>query len=74
MNIELGDTKLPSIINDPFAKNRVTAIRLHYYPQRGNCNGSVEFENGATKGEQNFNGSSFDEVVLKMKAMLENMS
>jgi hypothetical protein len=55
----------------------VTRIYVSFYKNifGGNfsASGSVEFQNGNTKGEQNFTGETFDEVVLKIKAMLENL-
>jgi hypothetical protein len=78
MNIEnIGNEKLPSIICDPFCKVKVEAIRVHYtkssFSGKWSCSGTVEFKNNNTSGEQRFEGATFDEVVLKIKAMLDNL-
>ncbi len=74
------NAKLPSIIKDPFALKKVNRIYVSYYPNGvlsssngPHCSGSIEFINGNTKGEQQFEGHDFDEVVLKMKAVLEEL-
>jgi hypothetical protein len=73
---EMGNEKLPSVINDPFKKSKVTSVTVRAYESLSNkfiFYGRVEFKNEATKGEQEFYGSSFDDVVLKIKAMLDNL-
>lgn len=73
---DMGNEKLPSIINDPFRKNKVVTISTYsYQTYSGNWNftGKVEFSNGNTKGEQKFEGENFDHVVLKIKALLEEL-
>ena len=74
----LGNNKLPSIIVDPFKKNKVTRVSVYSSPGWGKhddwqSNGVVEFTNGDTKGEQRFQAKTFDEVVLLIKNMLENL-
>ena len=68
---------LPSVVNDPFKKNKVTRVYVSYSKkwvgEGFDCCGSVEFKNGDTNGEQRFHGETFDEVVLKIKAMLETL-
>ncbi len=72
-----GNEKLPSVINDPFDKNNIESI--HVWFSRGiisgkmSATGKVEFKNGDTSGEQMFRAATFDEVVLQIKAMLDNM-
>lgn len=78
MNISsFGKEQLPSIIKDPFLKYKITKISVSYSKNWTNDNftarGCVEFENGNTKGEQKFTGETFDDVVLQIKAMLDNL-
>lgn len=75
---EIGSQKMPSVINDPFKKSRVTSVfvsgnQMLFDKSKFRFSGVVKFENGNTKGEQEFEGESFDDVVLKIKAMLETM-
>ena len=73
------NASLPSIIKNPFKKNKITSIFI-----RGNeelfskhkmweFSGKIEFTNGDTGGEQRFEGTTFDEVVLKIKATIESL-
>jgi hypothetical protein len=71
-----GKSTLPSIIKDPFSKQRVKSICVNYYEQySGNWMawGTVEFTNGNTSGKQKFGGDSFDDVVGQIKTMIENL-
>jgi len=71
----MGNEKLPAILKDPFKKNCVKRIYVNYSEAWGGekwtANGTVEFSNGDTKGEQKFSGVSFDEVVSKIKIFIE---
>lgn len=71
----IGNEKLPSVINDPFKKNQITKIFVWAGKTGGkwSFSGDVEFTCGSTSGTQEFRGESFDDVVLKIKAMLETM-
>lgn len=74
-DIKFGAESMPSIIKDPFQKTSVTSLRVWGSNSWGKwCfHGNVEFKNGGTEGKQSFEGESFDEVVLKIKAMLDNL-
>jgi hypothetical protein len=71
----MGKEQIPSIIKDPFKKNCVKRIYVNYQEDWGGktwtANGTVEFSNGNTKGEQKFLGTSFDEVVAQIKTFIE---
>jgi hypothetical protein len=76
MEVTQMNEKLPSVINDPFKKTKVTSILVSAFESFGFkwvFYGTVSFKNENTKGEQRFDGSSFDEVVLKVKAMLDSL-
>lgn len=70
-------SKNPTILNDPFKVDKVVSVRVSSYKSTFGDNiyhrGTVEFENGNTKGEQSFEGQSFDDVVLQIKAFIETL-
>lgn len=73
-----GEEKLPSVIKDPFSKINIEGISVFYskscfYPYKMEARGYVDFKNGQTEGKQKFEGETFDEVVLKIKSMMENL-
>lgn len=71
-----GKESMPTVLKDPFGKRNVTRIYVSMSQSLFNdtfsANGSVEFKNGDTHGEQKFNGDTFDDVVLKIQAFLKN--
>jgi|WetSurMetagenome_2_1015567.scaffolds.fasta_scaffold644248_1 hypothetical protein len=80
MILKFGKESLPSVIQNPFMKTKVKRIWVSYSeqfnfrgPEKWSANGSIEFENGETKGEQKFTAETFDEVVLKIKAVLDEL-
>ena len=72
-----GKNKLPSVIKDPFIKNKVKRINVTYQDfwddGKWAASGTVSFKNGDTAGEHNFKGETFDEVVMQIKIMLDNL-
>ncbi len=72
----IGNESMPSVLNDPFNKTSVKSIWVNYseYGGKWSANGSVEFKNGSTEGKQKFDGETFDEVVLKMKAFINELN
>jgi hypothetical protein len=73
-----GNQSLPSIIKDPFNKNKIYNIEVSFSDWSMNggwkAEGTVRFANGNTKGQQNFKGQSFDDVVAQIKTMIENLT
>lgn len=71
----IGKESLPSVFNDPFKKTLVNRIYVSVskslFHDKLSANGSVEFKNGNTTGEQRFEGDSFDEVVGKIKYFIQ---
>lgn len=73
----MGKESLPSDLNNPFNKRNIESVYVSF--RRGilsgnwNAYGSVEFKNGNTSGEQKFEGATFDEVVIKIKAFLDEL-
>ncbi len=66
---------IPSIIKDPFSKNKIIRIMIV-----GNCQfekthfySSVTFKNGETTGEQVINGSSLDDVYIKTANFVKSL-
>lgn len=77
-SIEIGNAKMPSVISNPFGKQKITSIEVKYEPdifdkKKWKARGRVWFENGDTTGSQTFKGDTFDDVVLQIKAMIENL-
>lgn len=70
-------SKNPTILNDPFKVDKVVSVRVSSYKSPFGREiihrGTVEFENGNTKGEQIFTGSSFDDVVLQIKSFIDTL-
>lgn len=67
-----------SEIKDPFLKDKIICLLINvskgiFSPYAWRFSASVEFKNGDTEGKQNFNASSFDELIVKVKAFLETM-
>jgi hypothetical protein len=74
----IGNEKLPSVINDPFSKVNIINIHVHfhksYFGEGWAASGTVEFKNGNTKGEQNFEGAHFDEVAEKIREFIKTLN
>lgn len=67
-----------SSINDPFKKECLKEISLFahrsmFSPYYFRFSGSVEFQNGNTKGEQNFEGSSLGDIYNQIYEFCENL-
>ena len=73
-----GKTKLPSLINDPFNKTSIENITVRYsksiFSDTWSATGYVYFKNNDTKGEQKFEGETFDEVVIKIKQFIDKLN
>ena len=74
-----GDTKiLPSEINNPFNFDSITAISIRYYKSSWdngrNFRGSVDFENGLTRGTQDFNGESLSDVFKQIHDFCDKLN
>lgn len=76
LKTNMGNEKMPSILKDPFNKTSVKRIYVSYseFMRKWSANGSIEFSNGNTSGEQKFTANTFDEVVAQMKAFLEDLN
>jgi len=74
----IGKEKMPSVLNNPFLRDRIKSIRVNFIQNVFDENdwsayGSVEFKNGNTSGEQKFKGATFDEVVLQIKSFFNEL-
>lgn len=74
---KIGENKLVSNLNDPFNKNNIKRINvsfreLTFTPGTWVASGVVNFRNGNTEGTQNFEGESFDDVVLQIKQFINS--
>lgn len=76
-DLEIGKESMPSVLKDPFKKTCVKKILVYFQESdftKGQWYawGKVYFTNGNTKGEQDFNGETFDEVTLKIREFINN--
>lgn len=75
----MGKETLPSVIKNPFTKDYIKSISVRYerkiFGKDGEWQaiGRLEFQNGETTGTQKFEGETFDEVVLQMKACINQL-
>lgn len=73
----LGNQKLPSIISDPFNKASITRVYLNYqvplFGDQWKCNGSVDFKSNNTRGTQQFEADTFDEVVIQIREFIKTL-
>jgi hypothetical protein len=72
-----GNQSLPSVIKDPFSTSSVTRIYVSiaksWFDNSYKASGSIKFKNGDTEAEQNFEGKTFDDVVIKIKSCIDNL-
>lgn len=67
-----------SVIKDPFTKDCVTAFRTSchkswVYPYRWVYKGHVEFKNGNTSGQQDFEAEDYKSLLIKMEAFMNQL-
>lgn len=66
-----------SPLNDPFKKDAVVAVRFHIYTGLGgfskSMSASVEFQNGNTKGQQDFRGDDFGVLVRQVEDFITTL-
>ncbi len=78
LSAHIGKEKLPSIINDPFKKNRITSIIVNYSPnifnrEKWDATGYVDFQNGSTSGQQKFKTPDFDSCVIQIREFINSL-
>jgi hypothetical protein len=70
-------TTLPSLIQDPFTKNKITSIDLHggqsWVGSEWSFWATVEFKNGGTTGKQKIEGTSMDDVYIKVANFIKSL-
>lgn len=74
---ELKDGQSLSILNDPFKKECVAELHIHWYSGKysfsNGISGSVEFKNGTTSGVQKFTGETIADIVQKMESFINSL-
>ncbi len=74
---EIPIDKLPSIIQDPFGKNKIISIQINAYKSffdgTFNFYSLIEFKNGNTEGKQKIVGTSMDDVYLKTANFVKSL-
>jgi hypothetical protein len=75
----IGEVALNTTIINPFNRDNIISLHVNVtqvVKRLGKiewvCYGVVKFKKGNTTGEQRFEGSSFDEVVLLIKNFINN--
>lgn len=65
-----------STIKDPFNVDCMTSFRISCYKWSGRWayRGYVEFQNGNTKGEQEFEEKDMKTLMVKMEAFMEELN
>lgn len=69
-------TQLPTVINNPFGKNKIDGININYMFLYGTgwiWLGEVKFKNGDTAGSQKFREAEFENIVAKIKYCIETL-
>lgn len=69
--------QLPSVITDPFLKDKIEEIYIHFrikWSGKPMWNAWVSFKNGNTSGKQNTpDCEDFDEVIIELKKIFESI-
>ena len=77
MKLELfGKKGVPSQLKDPFNKERIQSIHMHYYNRSWSDPGwiaTIEFINGNTRGEQKFEDKDFQSLLGKMEQFVNEL-
>lgn len=79
VNKIVGTEKLniPSIVNNPFDTNSITSVclqsRKSLFSDKWIHTGTVDFENGRTKGEQRFEGKDIDDVLTQIREFVQEL-
>jgi hypothetical protein len=73
----LGETRLEGVLSDPFAKEAITDIDIHYTKRSYGARdwyawGIVGFKRNNTSGEVRFDGKTLDDVAIQIKNFIEN--
>lgn len=73
---DLRQNIMPVEFSDPFYKEKIIAINVYEglnFVGAWGATGYIIFKDKMTEGRQDFEGKSFNEVVLKMKEFLSKM-
>ena len=61
----------PNNFDDPFKKEMVYAIHIHIYPKNNDISANVDFENNKTKGQQHFESTTLENIVIDIYNFIE---
>lgn len=77
-NFSYTKDNIPSIINNPFIKDKITRINIVGYKSTFGDNwiyySNIDFINNNTLGSQKINGNSMDEVYLKTSEFIKTLN
>ena len=75
--LSLNNPNKPTLHVDPFKKDKVKSIWLHYsrimFSDKYAWKGSIEFENGNTSGKQSFEETELPDILFKMQQFLDSL-
>jgi hypothetical protein len=78
LNISEEESKIISVIKDPFQTNCITNVGIHFSNSgysKPYWYGYVKFKNGNTQGEQTTNQTqSFEEIVVEIRQILNSIN
>lgn len=78
-NLFGNTTNYISPVIDPFNNNSIKQVSLNVTKDiwgdkiTFRCWGYVSFKNQNTEGQQNFEASTFEELIIQVKAFVENL-
>lgn len=75
--LSLNNPNKPTLHVDPFKKDKVTSIYLHYtkrmFIDEFIWRGNIEFTNGNTSGKQTFEEKELPDILFKMQQFLDSL-
>lgn len=66
---------MPSVIKNPFSKDSITEIHLHFYTRyKPHWSGSVVFKNGLTSGRQELRETDdFENIIAQIREIGDSL-
>lgn len=75
--MNLNNLNQPTLHLDPFKKDKVDSIFLHYtkgmFSNTYSWSGNIEFKNGNTSGTQKFKENDLPVILQKMQQFLDSL-
>lgn len=74
--LQFKKDQLPSVIKDPFAFEYLAGFSIRCYKNYKGMfvfKGTIQFQVGATSGEQDFEAKDFKSLLIKMQQVVEEV-